>query len=236
MLTPFSGRGVPPSSLQAWRSCVSCAWTLPSGRPSRKSCVTWPASLRAGGRPARLPRARPGESEGGRPCRGAAVWAPRGEGAPPWLQLPADRWLPPPQVGDPGLGAVPGDLRRRAGATGCSLCKDGPGPPRLPAPLQVLARAPASAPGGLQPGALSRQVSLPQEAGGPRPASLQSGVVMSQALASSPTGEGHTGAEKTGAGGLECLRHLRLVARFSSLALYWASTPRCCAVTGGPRR
>lgn len=41
---------------------------------------------------------------------------------------------------------------------------------------------------------------------------------------------------RQGRGGLECLRHLRLVARFSSLALYWASTPRCCAVTGGPRR
>lgn len=78
MLTPFSGRGVPPSSLQAWRSCVLCAWTLPSGRLSGKSCVTRPASLGAGGRPARLPRARPGESEGGRPCRGAAVWAPLG--------------------------------------------------------------------------------------------------------------------------------------------------------------
>ena len=37
-------------------------------------------------------------------------------------------------------------------------------------------------------------------------------------------------------GGLECCRHLRLVARFSSLALYWASLPGCCAVTGGPCR
>lgn len=62
------------------------------------------------------------------------------------------------QVGDPSLGTVPRDLWRGAGATGCSLCEDGPRPRCLPASFQVLADASAQAPRGLQPGALPCQV------------------------------------------------------------------------------
>lgn len=62
------------------------------------------------------------------------------------------------QVGDPSLGAVPSDVRRGAGATGCPLRGAGPRPPHPPASLQVLAAAQAPPRPGLQSGALPCQV------------------------------------------------------------------------------
>nr|XP_060466306.1 A disintegrin and metalloproteinase with thrombospondin motifs 13 isoform X7 [Panthera onca] len=65
-----------------------------------------------------------------------------------------------PQVGDPSPGAVPSDLRRGAGATGCPLREAGPRPPHPPASLQVLAAAQAPPRPGLQSGALPCQVAV----------------------------------------------------------------------------
>ncbi|XP_053060373.1 A disintegrin and metalloproteinase with thrombospondin motifs 13 isoform X6 [Acinonyx jubatus] len=65
-----------------------------------------------------------------------------------------------PQVGDPSLGAVPSDLRRGAGATGCPLREAGPRSPHPPASLQVLAAAQAPPRPGLQSGALPCQVAV----------------------------------------------------------------------------
>lgn len=144
------GHGVPASFLQATWSCVSCAWTLPSGHLSRKSCVTWQASRRAGGRSVRLPYARLGEW-GRRLCTGQQPVSPVEEGVLPLGMVSL-------QVGDPSLGAMPSDLRRGTGAVGCALCEVGPWTLHLFTSLQVLASAPARTPRGLQSGALPRQV------------------------------------------------------------------------------
>ena len=74
---------------------------------------------------------------------GSSLGAPRRKALHPGCGSLRNAGLPSLQVGDPSLGTVPSDLWRRAGATGCSLCEDGPRPPRLPASLQVLAHAPA---------------------------------------------------------------------------------------------
>lgn len=56
-----------PPPGQVWQSCISCAWILSSRCLSRKSYVTWPASLRVGGRSARLAHVLLGEL--GMECR-----------------------------------------------------------------------------------------------------------------------------------------------------------------------
>lgn len=164
---PPLGHRVPASSLQATWSCVLCAWTLPSGHPSRKSCVTRPASRGAGRRSARWRCAQHCEW-GRRLCRGQQPGSPVKLGVLPWggasygaLAFPPRRWetraLAPCPV-TCGGGQVPLAVRcvRLDGGRSISLPHSKCWPVPRPGPLEDCSPEPCPA-----------RWALPREAGGP---------------------------------------------------------------------